>query len=60
MCASTGARRTNDKFFGRYSFATYNDRRDKQPFPLVLPTRNDQPFRNVGGQLESRVRPAAP
>ena len=27
---------TNDKFFGRYSFATYEDQRDKQPFPLVL------------------------
>jgi hypothetical protein len=37
----------SDKFFGRYSFATYEDRRDKQAFPLVLPTRNDQPFYNV-------------
>ena len=36
-----------DKFFGRYSFATYEDRRDLQPFPLVLPTRNDQPFYNL-------------
>jgi hypothetical protein len=39
---------TNDKFFGRYSFALYEDRREVQPFPLVLPTRNDQPFHNVG------------
>ncbi len=38
---------TNDKFFGRYSFAQYEDRRDKQPFPLFLTTRNDQPFHNV-------------
>jgi Carboxypeptidase regulatory-like domain/TonB dependent receptor-like, beta-barrel len=38
---------TNDKFFGRYSFAQYEDRRDKQPFPLFLATRNDQPFHNV-------------
>jgi hypothetical protein len=38
----------NDKFFARYSFATYEDQRDKNPFPLVLPTRNDQPFHNVG------------
>jgi hypothetical protein len=38
----------NDKFFGRYSFALYEDRRDKQPFPLVFATRNDQPFHNVG------------
>ena len=36
-----------NKFFGRYSFARYEDRRDKQPFPLVLPTRNDQPFYNL-------------
>ena len=38
----------NDKFFGRYSFAKYEDRRDEQPFPLVLTTRNDQPFYNIG------------
>jgi hypothetical protein len=38
----------NDKFFGRYSFALYEDRRDTQPFPLVFATRNDQPFHNVG------------
>jgi hypothetical protein len=38
----------NDKFFGRYSFALYEDRRDKQPFPLSFTTRNDQPFHNVG------------
>ena len=38
----------NDKFFARYSFATYEDKRDKNPFPLVLPTRNDQPFYNIG------------
>jgi len=40
---------SNDsKFFGRYSFARYEDRRDEQPFPLVLTARNDQPFDNVG------------
>src|SRR6185436_18097645 len=38
----------NNKFFGRYSFALYEDRRDQQPFPLSFPTRNDQPFHNVG------------
>ncbi len=38
---------TDNKFFGRYSFAQYEDRRDKQPFPLFLTTRNDQPFHNV-------------
>ena len=39
----------NDKFFMRYSFATYTDTRDTQPFALILSTRNDQPFWNVGG-----------
>lgn len=39
---------TNNKFFGRYSFARYQDRRDQQPFPLFLTARNDQPFDNVG------------
>ncbi len=38
----------NDKLFGRFSFATYTDQRDKQAFPLVFATRNDQPFYNVG------------
>jgi hypothetical protein len=38
----------NDKLFGRFSFATYEDRRDLNPFPLMLSTRNDQPFYNVG------------
>jgi len=37
----------NDKFFGRYSFARYEDRRDEQPFPLFLASRNDQPFYNI-------------
>jgi hypothetical protein len=37
-----------DKFVGRYSFATYQDQRDKNPFALILPTRNDQPFYNIG------------
>src|SRR5262249_20060745 len=39
----------NDKFIVRYSFATYKDARDKNPFPLLLSTRNDQPFWNIGG-----------
>src|SRR5258708_5194925 len=37
-----------DKLFGRFSFATYKDERNKNPFPLVLSTLNDQPFYNVG------------
>jgi len=39
---------TNDKLFARFSFATYEDRRDRNAFPLVFATRNDQPFYNVG------------
>ncbi len=39
----------SDKFFARYSFATYEDARDVNPFPLVFSARNDQPFWNVGG-----------
>ena len=37
----------SDRFFGRYSFALYEDRRDKQAFPLIFASRNDQPFHNV-------------
>jgi outer membrane receptor protein involved in Fe transport len=39
---------SSDKLFGRFSFATYKDEREKNPFPLVLSTLNDQPFWNVG------------
>jgi hypothetical protein len=38
----------DDRFFGRFSFAKYEDRRDQQPFPLFLGSRNDQPFYNIG------------
>ena len=41
------SRSTNDKIFARYSFATYEDRRDVQPFALVFATRNNQPFHNL-------------
>ena len=37
----------NDKLFARFSFATYEDQRDQNAFPLVFATRNDQPFWNV-------------
>jgi len=39
---------TSDKLFARFSFATYTDERDKNPFPLIFATKNDQPFWNVG------------
>src|SRR6185295_347660 len=38
----------NDKLFGRFSFATYKDQREEQPFPIFLGSLNDQPFRNFG------------
>jgi hypothetical protein len=37
-----------DKVWTRYSFATYVDERNKQPFALFMGSRNDQPFHNVG------------
>ncbi len=37
-----------DKVWTRFSFATYVDEREKQPFGLFLGGRNDQPFQNVG------------
>ncbi len=41
------SRSANDQIFGRYSFATYEDRRDRQAFPLIFSARNDQPFHNA-------------
>ena len=37
-----------DKVWLRYSFATYVDEREKQPFALFMGSRSDQPFYNVG------------
>jgi carboxypeptidase family protein/TonB-dependent receptor-like protein len=39
----------NDRFFARYSFATYKDSRSANAFPLVQTQVNDQPFWNIGG-----------
>jgi hypothetical protein len=36
-----------DKIFGRFSFAEYDSRNDKRPFPLLLGSLTDSPFRNV-------------
>jgi carboxypeptidase family protein len=36
-----------DKVFGRFSFAQYESRNDKRPFPLLLGSLTDSPFRNV-------------
>jgi len=37
----------NDKVFARFSFAEYDSRNDKRPFPLLLGSITDSPFRNV-------------
>ncbi len=37
-----------DKVWTRFSFATYVDERNQQPFPLFMGSRNDQPFQNLG------------
>jgi Carboxypeptidase regulatory-like domain/TonB dependent receptor len=36
-----------DKIFGRFSFAEFDSRNDKRPFPLLLGSVTDSPFRNV-------------
>ena len=58
-CASTGTPPPNDKLFGRFSFATYQDQRDQQAFPLIFATRNDQPFYNVGVNWTRVLGPVA-
>jgi hypothetical protein len=37
----------NDKIFGRFSYAEYNDITDKRAFPLLLGSSQDAPFRNL-------------
>jgi hypothetical protein len=37
----------NDKIFGRFSFAEYEQRTDKRAFPLLLGSLTDSPFRNL-------------
>ena len=49
----------DNRFVARYSFATYNDRREKNPFPLVFSTFNDQPFWNIGGIWNRVFGPSA-
>ena len=51
------SRSDNDKFFGRYSFATYEDRRDVQPIQLQFATRNDQPFHNLAFNWNRIISP---
>jgi hypothetical protein len=58
MRSSTGTPSNDNRFVARYSFATYNDRREKNPFPLLFSTRNDQPFWNIGGIWNACSAPA--
>jgi hypothetical protein len=37
----------NDKIFGRFSFAEYEDVVDKRAMPVILGSRTDAPFRNL-------------
>ena len=37
----------SDKVFGRFSFAEYESKIDKRPFPLLLGSVTDAPFRNL-------------
>jgi hypothetical protein len=37
----------NDKIFGRFSYAEYEDITDKRAFPLLLGSSQDAPFRNL-------------
>ncbi len=48
----------NDKLFGRFSFATYHDQQDVQPYPLFLATANDQPFYNVAVNWNRVIGPS--
>jgi len=38
---------TNDKVFGRFSMSKYDSRNDVRPFPLLLGSLTDSPFRNL-------------
>ena len=48
---------TNDKIFGRFSFAEYEESRDKRAFPLLLGNRTDAPFRNLAFNWNRIVKP---
>ena len=54
--ASTGDISENDKFFGRYSFARYEDHRDEQAFPLFLSQPQRPAVLQHRLQLEPRDR----
>jgi hypothetical protein len=47
----------NDKVFGRFSFAEYDSRNDKRPFPLLLGSLTDSPFRNLAFNWNRIISP---
>jgi hypothetical protein len=49
---------TNDKVFGRFSFAEYESKIDKRPFPLLLGSLTDSPFRNVAFNWNRVLNPS--
>ncbi len=50
---------TNDKIFGRFSYAGYESRTDKRAFPLLLGSVQDRPVSQPGVQLEPHRQPDA-
>jgi hypothetical protein len=47
-----------DKIFGRVSVASYDEKNDKRPFPLLLGSLRDAPFRNVAFNWNRVVNPS--
>jgi hypothetical protein len=48
----------SDKIFGRVSVASYDEKNDKRPLPLLLGTLRDAPFRNVAFNWNRVVNPS--
>ena len=48
---------TNDKIFGRFSYAGYESRTDKRAFPLLLGSVQTAPFRNLAFNWNRIVSP---
>lgn len=48
----------NDKIFGRFSFAEYEDVVDKRAMPVLLGSRTDAPFKNVAFNWNRIIGPS--
>jgi hypothetical protein len=48
----------NDKVFGRFSFSKYESKIDKRPFPLLLGSVTDSPFRNIAFNWNRVLNPS--